>query len=726
MAITSTGIGRGFPYWADLGVHLGRGPLRAALLCGGALLPMGAAHAQTVDAPSVASETASGASIELQPVRLLGASVMAEDNTIVAGYTATGTKTVTEVLDVPAQVSVVTNKELQTRAPDNLSQALSYTSSVSVDEYGSDNRYDFYRIRGFLQTGTGTYRDSLPLRSFNFTSTKIEPYSVQRIEVLKGSTSSLFGLNAPGGLVNVITKRPQAFAFGEAYVSLGQDHAEAGFDMGAPLDAEGVWTYRLTAKVQDSEEGGDYLNDDRKYLGTALTWRPDAATSLTLLANYMKFEGNAGNSIPIGSTASRDTYFGEPDFNHLDRTERSIGYEFSHDFGSGLTFRQNLRYSSFDFDLAQVYVSTVVAPTAYRSAYTVDGNVRRLAVDNQLQYDAMIGSVKSRTLFGVEYVRDKLDEATGYYSAASVDMNNPIHCGLSCINYNYTLDNNLTQETTSVYLQEELTFADRWILTLGARRDRVETEDEAGLGTNTQSAWTKRVGLTYKATEDLAFYGNYSDSFDPVGAGYLPYMVKPPKPQTGRQYEVGAKFRPAGSDALISAALFDLSQKNVARYDTINGIPAYWQVGRIDVKGAELEGRLALNDNLNVNFAYSYWDAEIINGDYPGNRPLLTPKHQASVWADFLFDQGTLDGLRIGGGMRLLGERYSDDANKVHIGSSVVFDAMASYRLTDATELALNVSNLFDRDYVASYNFDNTATYLGDGRSVKVTLRHTW
>lgn len=695
--------------------QVGKKMALAALMTSGALVPAGTVLAQTAD------ET-----IELQPVYLHGASVMDEDNTIVAGYTATGSKTVTEVIDVPAQVSVVTNKELQTRAPDTLSQALSYTSSVSVDEYGSDNRYDFYRIRGFLQTGTGTYRDGLPLRGFNFTGGRIEPYSVQRIEVLKGSTSTLFGLNGPGGLVNVITKRPQAFAFGEAYTTVGQDHVEAGFDMGAPLDDAGVWTYRLTAKVQNSEEGGDYLDDDRKYLGAALTWKPSAATSLTLLANYMQFDGNAGNSTPIGSTASRETYFGEPDFNYLDRTERSIGYEFSHDFGGGLSFRQNLRYSSFDFDLAQVYIDTVVPPNAIRDAYTVNGNVKRLAVDNQLQYDTMIGSVKSRTLFGVDYVKDDLEETTGYYSVTPVDMNNPVYCGLSCITYDYSLANNLTQKSTGVYLQEELTFADRWILTLGARHDRVETDDASGVGTNTQSAWTKRLGLTYKASEDLAFYGNYSESFDPVGAGYAPYMVNRPKPQEGRQYELGAKYRPGGGDALISFAMFDLSQTNVARYAVVNGIPAYWQIGQIDVQGAEIEGRLALNDNLNLNFAYSYWDAEIINGDYPGNRPQLTPKHQASVWADYLFDQGTLEGLRIGGGARLLGSRFADDANTVRIGSSVVFDAMASYRFAENTEVALNVSNLFDREYVASYNFDNTATFFGDGREVKVTLRHTW
>ncbi|MDF3605823.1 TonB-dependent receptor plug domain-containing protein [Paracoccus sp. DMF-8] len=158
-------------------------------------------------------------------------------------------KTPTEIIDARAQVSVVTAEELKTRAPNDLMQALSYTSSVTTDEYGSDNRYDFFRIRGF--SAGGVYRDGLPLRTFNFTGGRIEPYSVEHIEVLKGATSTLFGLNAPGGLINVITKRPLQDPFGEVYTSVGEDHAEIGIDTGAPLDAEGVWTYRLTAKWQD-------------------------------------------------------------------------------------------------------------------------------------------------------------------------------------------------------------------------------------------------------------------------------------------------------------------------------------------------------------------------------------------------------------------------------------------------------------------------------------------
>ncbi|MES2666237.1 MAG: TonB-dependent siderophore receptor [Pseudomonadota bacterium] len=663
---------------------------------------------------------AEGDTILLGKIYIHGASVLGADDTIVAGYTATGSKTPTEVIDLPAQVSIVTQKEIETRAPSDLMQALAYTASVSVDEYGSDNRYDYYRIRGFYQTGSGTYRDGLPLRTFNFTGGKIEPYSIQRVEVLKGSTSTLFGMNGPGGLVNVITKRPQDLAFGEVYTTLGKDHAETGFDFGAPLSDGSALTYRITGKLQEASQGSEYLDDDRGYLAAAVTWKPTDATSLTLLANYYDLDGNTGNSVPVGSTASHDTFFGEPDFSAMDRVERSFGYEFSHDFGNGLTFRQNARQSNIEMVYEQAYLDGS-SPTG-RYAYLMNGEIDRFAIDNQLQYDADLGAVATRTLFGIDYTRDDLYEQTYFGLAGAIDPNTPVYCGLSCINVSPYTTTDMVQKTTGIYLQEELTFNDRWILTLGGRQDRVETESATASESNTQTAFTRRAGLTYKATGDLALYANYSESFDPLAAGYSAYTTSL-RPQEGTQYEIGAKYRPANSDALFTFALFDLSQTNVPRFNPDFTVS---QIGRIDVKGAEFEGRMALDNQLNLNVAYSYWDAEIIDGATAGNRPLLTPEHTASVWADYTLADGPLAGLRLGGGARLLGSRYADDANTAKIGSSVVFDAMASYPLTEKTELAVNVTNLFDRDYVSSLSFDQTAVLYGDERTVKATLRHRW
>ncbi|MDH2327238.1 TonB-dependent siderophore receptor [Cereibacter sp. SYSU M97828] len=687
----------------------------ALLLSGTALIPA-----------AVAAQDASG-DILLAPIYVQGASVFGEDSTVVAGYTATGSKTVSEIIDVPAQVSVVTQEELRTRAPDNLMQALAYTGSVSVDEYGSDNRYDFFRIRGFSANSAGTYRDGLPLRSFNFTGGKIEPYSVQRIDVLKGSTSTLFGLNGPGGLVNVITKRPQDLAFGEVYTTVGEDHAEIGTDFGAPLDADGVWTYRLTAKVKDGKEDTEFQDNDARYLAGALSWKPTAATSLTLLANWFDSDGNSGNSIPVGSTAPRDTYFGEPGFGDMDRDERSFGYEFSHDFGNGLTFRQNARQSNIEMVYKQVYLQGFTEDgLANRYAYHMDGEIDRFAIDNQLQYDTSFGNIQSRTLLGVDYTDDDLREFSRTGTAGAVDPNDPVYCGPECISLTSESLLKMKQKATGIYLQQELTFDDRWIVTLGGRHDRVETEvPTSPEQTSTQTAFTKRAGLTYKATPDLSFYANYSESFEPVSGYYNTVVSGSIKPQEGKQYEAGVKYRPGGGDALLSFALFDLTQSNVPRSDATGAITR--QIGEVNVKGAEIDGRMAINDSLNVLIGYSYWDAEIIGGATGGNVPQLTPEHSASFWADYAFGEGSaVEGLRIGGGGRLLGDRFADDANTTRIGSAVVIDAMASYQLGENTEIALNVNNLFDREYIATKNFDNTANFYGDERTIRATLRKSW
>lgn len=216
-----------------------------------------------------------------------GDRVIGPDKTIVAADSATATKTDTPIVETPAAVSVVTQKEMEDRGVKDLQEAISYTSGVLVDEFGSDNRYDYFRIRGFDETALGSYRDGLPARiPAWFTASRIEPYGMQRIEVLKGSNSTLFGLNAPGGIINAITKRPQDTKHGEVYTSLGDGHTEVGTDFGGPLDPDGVFSYRMTGYWQDADFGSDYSKDDHFYIAPALTISPDAGTSLTILADY--------------------------------------------------------------------------------------------------------------------------------------------------------------------------------------------------------------------------------------------------------------------------------------------------------------------------------------------------------------------------------------------------------------------------------------------------------
>ncbi|SPJ32136.1 TonB-dependent siderophore receptor [Kushneria phyllosphaerae] len=643
------------------------------------------------------------------------------DSSIVARRTMTGSKTDTEVLDLSNSVSTVTEEEMRTRNVQSLEQAIGYTAGVAVDQYGSDDRYDYFMIRGFDGTSAGTYRDGLSRRTVNFTGGKLEPYGLQRIDILKGSTSTLFGLNAPGGMVNAITKRPLDYDFGEVYTTLGDDHTETGADFGGPIDQAGEWTYRITTKWQDAELSADETRDDRFYFAPALTWKPNDATSLTLLADYNKRRGNTSHAIPIGSNIDPETFLGEPDYNDLDRFERNIGYLFEHDFQNGLTFRQNARYTHLDMDYRHVYLSQP-DPREGRDAYVVAGERDQYVIDNQLQYDHVFKGVKSRTLAGFDYNHDEVDERSRFGSAGGIDINNPIYCGASCVDLTRQPDFHQKQIARGTYLQEELTFNDRWIVTLGGRFDEIKTDtaDEAF----SDNAFTKRAGLTWKALENLSLYTNYSESFEPPSQRSL--IEGSAEPQEGKQYEVGLKYRPA-TNALITLAAFDLTQENVIKQVSQN---LYRQVGEINVRGLELEGKLALNDRLNMTAAYSYWDPEIkedgLTGN-EGNRPMLVPRNIASVWADYTIPGDSARGdLTLGLGTRFVGDTWIDDANSDKTASYTLVDAMARYGITDNVDLAVNVTNLFDRDYLTYVDNVSNSGFHGDGRSILTTLRYHW
>lgn len=680
-----------------------------------------------------AQEVSPDDATQLETIVVTGKSdrLVGPDQTIVAEDTATGTKTDTPIVNVPASVSVVTQKELEARHVESLQQAVAYTSSVLTDEFGNDDRYDYIRIRGFDQTSLGTYRDGLTARiPAWFTASRLEPYGLQRVEVLKGSTSTLFGLNGPGGLVNAITKRPLDQKQGEIYTSYGDGTKEVGVDFGGPIDPDGVWTYRLTGLAKDGDQGWDYSNDDRLYIAPALTIKPEEGTSLTILTDYYKRDGTGARGTPAGGNIDIGTFLGEPDFNRFNTEQVDLGYQFEHEFNENLTFRSNARYTHLSLDYAEVYGASL-DPTADRTAFSVDGLSNRYAFDNQLQYDTGWGGIDSKTLVGVDYANDNTRENILFGTAGPIDIDNPTYCGLSCINLGPYVNWRVKQQAVGVYAQEQLTFDDRWIVTLGGRWDRVHTTaDYPDSGTqddDTASAFTKRAGLTYKFTPNLAVYANYSESFQPLVApsanGYA--VSGSLKPQEGRQYEAGIKYKPDGFDGLFTAAVFDLTQTNVPTYVTP---VVQQQIGKVGVRGIELEGKAAIAENLNLTLAYSYWDAEILEdgiGGNAGNRPQRVPRHLASAWVDYtLPEEGRRGDLTIGGGVRYIGQTYGDDANTTSIGGYALVDAAISYKMTKDVTLALNATNLFDRKYLTTSYYGTE--FYGDRLKIVGTLKHSW
>lgn len=691
------------------------GGLSALLLGCTALvaLPPAAATAQAA--------TEDGA-VTLAPINVEGLDETGDENTIVATQVTSGSGLPTDLLDTAATVSVITAREIEQRNAETVEQVLQYSPAVTTNFYGSDDRFDYFRIRGF---DAYAYRDGLRIGSA-FGGVREETYAFERVEVVKGANSSTFGISDPGGMVNYVTKLPRQGRWGEVYGRLGNyQHKEAGFDFGDDLNPAGTLSYRITGKVKDAEKDYGNSRDDETFLMAGLTWRPSGATELSFVVDYLDRDAVPGSGgYPVGVDMDRDSFFGEPDFNYRGTERSSATLMLDHDFGGGLSLGASMRYTDSATDFGYVYVAGSAGGTNLSRAYFAnDSEDRDFVADAHLRYDTSFGTIDSRTLFGVEYSDTSSESVNWYTPAPDIDYENPVYTGgidLSTLAPYVSREN--TQQTKAVYLQQELTFSDRFIANIGLRHDWLDVEQTNRLTGVTDSAeyseTTTRLGLTYKITPQLSAYGSYAESVVPASLSV--------EPERGQQYELGMKYRPAGSRAMFSAALFDLTKDNITRTNPATLMPE--TIGEVRVRGLEMEAKMEMAEGLSLTAGYSYLDSEIVeNGTSgnEGNQVSFVPEHMASLWVNYTLPRAGQRGeMTFGLGARYTGAYWYDDANTQQTDGAVIYDASFGYALTQDLSLDVNVSNLLDEKHVTYGGFG--ADFYNPGRTVTATLRHSW
>lgn len=681
-------------------------------------------------APTVllAQQADPGSTTVLETITVDGNGTGTDDDSksIVATKTTGVGKMPADILETPASVSVITSREIQERGAASVEQVVQYTSGVVTDYYGSDDRYDYFKIRGFTPF---TYRDGLAIGR-TWSGVLEEPYAFERVEVLKGANSTGFGVSDPGGSVNYVTKTPKSGRFGEVYATGGSfAHKEAGFDFGDNLTEDDTLSYRLTGKFQRSDAEYDYSQDDENFIMGGLTWRPTDATSLTFVFDHLDRDGTpSGGGHPRGTDFDRDRFFGEPDFNYDTTNRNTYSVIFDHDFGNGLTFNSSARYNKANTGFGYAYLFDALGAgdttdtLADRYFFANDKSTEQFIVDAHLLYEASFDKVESRTLVGIEYNRIE-SESDMYYSAAPpIDWVNPVYSGApgSLFLYNSTKND---QKTKAIYFQQDLTFFDRLTASVGLRNDWLDLTETDLLTATTAagdySELTKRFGLSYKITEELAVYTSYAESVAPPSTGN--------EPTNGTQYEIGVKYRPDAFPALITASVYDLTMENITTYEAPVYLPA--TIEKIRHRGLDLEAKVELPHNINLIAAYSYIDSKIeepgnVSG-YNGNSFAQVPEHLASVWGTYTLEgNGSRGDMTFGLGARYTGSYYFDNANTRKSDDAIVFDAAFTYKIQENTTFQVNVSNLFDEKHIA--NDDGGAYYYNPGRAIYATLRQTW
>ncbi|PZX56410.1 TonB-dependent siderophore receptor [Cereibacter changlensis] len=688
-----------------------------------AALLMGCTALVALPTGAVAQEGAEeDGSFRLSPIIVdVGAASDDDANSVVVRELWVGGKVATSILDTPASVSVVTQREIAQRNATTTEEVLQYSAGIVTDYYGSDDRNDYFLVRGFQAS---TYRDGLSLGAMR--DTREESYAFERVEVMKGANSTLFGVSDPGGSVNFVTKTPKFERFGEVYGQVGSnDHKELGFDFGDTLNPMGTFAYRLSGKLKDSALDYDHSRDDDSFLMGGLSWAPTDDTTVTVTFDHLERDAtpNSGG-YPIDREYDRSDFFGEPDFNDHDVKRDTLSAMVRHDFGGGLSFSGNLRYTDVSDEFAYVYITDTagrVGSSVDRDYYGSASTAEEIVGNAILQYDASFGTADSSTLLGFEFRNVEQSVLSIYGDAGPIDIANPVYSG-SPANPVVIEDSESDTKTKSVFVQQNFSFNDKIIATVGLRHDWLDLSRD---GEHDEVSETSlRAALTYKVTDEVSAYVSFAESVAPPDMGV--------EPERGEQYEVGVKYQPAGTRALLSAAVFDLTKKNVSVSLPVDGGGIERQsVGETRVRGFELEGKAEIADNWEVIGSYSYVDSEVVRSnpvrgvDVEGNEFSSVPNHMASLWVNRIVPATQNHGeMTFGLGARYVGSYFYDVRNNTGASdATTLFDAAFSYDIAENTGLSINVSNLFDEQHVVG---SGTADYYNPGRTITATLRRTW
>lgn len=641
----------------------------------------------------------------------------------VAQETSVATKTNTDIRRVPQSIGTVTRKELEDRNVQSLVEAARYTAGVRAGQFGFDPRFDTLYMRGFNVTDTGFYRDGLRSLGGRFSVFRHEPYTLQGVTLLKGPSSGIYGSGSPGGIVNVISKRPTEEPFHEIETQVGTySRVQGNVDLSGPIAENDNLLYRLTGAWRSADTQFIAARDDRFSIAPALTLRSDDHnTQLTLLGEYTDFTsgGAAGwyTHVTGGLGNITDIEQGDPRFKDYDGRQYRIGYEFEHHLTEDLVFKQNLRYQNVDTDMKYVGVGLMLGNFVVRYPERILGQSSGISVDNQLLWNFDTGPVAHTLMTGLDYsyVDHRWRSGRGGFMLDPVGgpSSSPIVPPTTLNLY----DERTHQQQVGVYVQDQIDY-DRWSLTVGGRYDWLDTTTAdlrtVGLGTTIQSdgKLTGRIGLAYLFDNGLAPYVSYSRSFAPtIGTS----KGKPFDPTEGEQKEIGIRYAPAGSNLSVSAALFDITQSSMLVNVTST---EQEQTGEVSSRGFEIQATASVTDALSLTAAYTHLNMQFHeNGKFPAG----IPENQFSVWAQYNVLSGPLEGLGIGLGTRFIGTSNAEDANIRENSSRTLVDASLSYDFgqtrPDLMGLTAQVSakNLFDNQEVTCVNLN---CYREEGRSI--------
>ena len=622
------------------------------------------------------------------------------------------------LVEMPQSVSVVSRDMIDLLNWTSLNESVRYSAGATGEAFGPDERYDWLQVRGFdpVQFIDGV---QAPIGSVNNTGTDL--YGSESVEILKGPSAVLYGQAPPGGIVNMISRRPKDEFGGELEVQGGEYNMwQVAGDFTGPMTD--TVSGRITALYRDRDTQVDFLTSKRLFISPAVKFRFSDDTELTLLANYQDddIENQSTGFLPIFGTALPNPLgtvpvgrnLGETGYNFFKRKQWSAGYDFSHRFNDRFSIQQNLKYFDVKVDSRAVFGTGLLDAdfngvpddfrTVTRSDFPFNERIDSLTVDTRAYLDLGGDSIGQSLLFGVDYrTYDGLSEL-GFAGAPSIDLFDPVYDAVLPPASFFPPFIDETREQVGVYIQDQIKFG-HFIVTLNGRNDSVDRKPKTGANQKDEE-FTYRVGGTYLFDNGFAPYVQMATSFQPVsGATFGGVQFEP---TTGDQVEAGLKYdgRTLGRGVRLFGSLagYKIVQKHVLTPDPDPTHPfASVQQGEVEVKGIELELAARIRERLTFNLAFTSIDSEVTktSGADLGNKLVAVPDKLASALVDYTFQEGPVAGLGFGLGLRHRGELFGDGANQFKSDSVTMYDAILHYD-REHWRFALNASNFTDEIFV--------------------------
>lgn len=626
-----------------------------------------------------------------------------------ASTTATGTDT--PLRDTPLSIQVVPQEVIEDRNVNELGDALETAGSVvSTGGRGTSAFGPGFIIRGFA-VNEGIFRDGIS----TFSLAPLSANDLERVEVLRGPASILFGQGEPGGIINLVSKRPLSEPFYSASFTVGRFEAYRGdLDFSAPLNDSRTVRYRLNLSYENYDSFRDFVDGERFIVSPILTWDIGTNTSIDFFGQYISDRETIDEGIPvIGNQIAdveRDTFFGE-DFGEFSQEQFRLGYRLNHQVSEGFSIRHTLQYLQYQPERYAPLFDSVDEATGElsRLAYFAGGTYRRFFTNAEAIAQFNTGSVQHQVLFGVEYRHDSENPEFQFSNLYTpINIFNPVYTRVPYpIAPEFFRDDNI--DTIGVYLQDQIELSPNLNLLAGIRYDsanQFRTTQDLGAPREefeqTDSAFSPRFGIVYKPIEPISLYASYTKSFNPSFAANLNADNSSFEPETGRQFEVGVKADLSEQLSLTLAA-FDIRRQNVSTPD-LNNPASSVQTGEVASRGIELTLGGEVSPGWDITAAYTLLDAfvsEDNDRDIIGNGLSNVPDNQFSLWTTYTIQQGDLAGLGFGLGFLYLGDRPGNLDNTFTLPSFFRTD-MALFFERDNWRAQLNVENLFDVGYFSS------------------------